>query len=56
MRPLAIGDIHGHTDALNSLLHEVSFSSSDKLVFLEETGSGDEKEIRNGNWGAVCNN
>jgi serine/threonine protein phosphatase 1 len=34
MRLLAIGDIHGHTHALNALLDEVSPSSSDELVFL----------------------
>lgn len=34
MRLLTIGDIHGHTDALNALLDEVSPSSSDELVFL----------------------
>lgn len=34
MRLLTIGDIHGHTIALNALLEELSPTSSDKLVFL----------------------
>ncbi len=34
MRLLTIGDIHGHTIALNALLDELSPSSSDDLVFL----------------------
>lgn len=33
-RLLAIGDIHGHTKALEALLDEISPRSSDKLVFL----------------------
>jgi len=34
MRLLTIGDIHGHTGALNALLDEVCPTSSDELVFL----------------------
>lgn len=34
MRLLTIGDIHGHSNALNALLDELSPTSSDKLVFL----------------------
>lgn len=34
MRLLTIGDIHGHTNALNALLDELNPTSSDKLVFL----------------------
>jgi serine/threonine protein phosphatase 1 len=34
MRLLAIGDIHGHTDALEALLDEINPGPTDKLVFL----------------------
>jgi serine/threonine protein phosphatase 1 len=34
MRLLTIGDVHGHTNALNALLEELGPTSSDKLVFL----------------------